>query len=388
MGNVWGQKHQRQYAGTDWIDKPSLFAETAIGYFPSTGKVLELGAGSGQDTRFFAGQGYTVTSTDFDQGMLEINESKLPKELAANITLKQVDLREELPFENDTFDVVYAHLALHYFDSETTRRIVDQARRVLKTGGVFAFLVNSADDPEYGTGEELEQDYFQLSEFAKRFFTVNSVRTLTKYFEVSLLDNHGETYKDRAKGIDGLVRFIGTKPAATSLGGGLAIPCVGAIVEREVDGEVEVLVQTRWKPGSDPVYSGTLEFPAGKLDVPFQNIFDALAQELHDETGLTLQSIRGEDKTEIMNSGRDDEVFGFKPFCCTQQLKNGMPWISYIFVCTVAPGDTVDRLSETRNVRWMKVSELKRLYHGSPNTLFAFDLPAWEYYFAEQKADA
>jgi 8-oxo-dGTP pyrophosphatase MutT (NUDIX family) len=38
---------------------------------------------------------------------------------------------------------------------------------------------------------------------------------------------------------------------------------VSAIVERERDGEIEVLVQTRWKPGQDPAYSGTLEIPAG-----------------------------------------------------------------------------------------------------------------------------
>jgi hypothetical protein len=34
---------------------------------------------------------------------------------------------------------------------------------------------------------------------------------------------------------------------------------VSAIIERERDGEIEVLVQTRWKPSKDPEYSGTLE---------------------------------------------------------------------------------------------------------------------------------
>jgi hypothetical protein len=37
---------------------------------------------------------------------------------------------------------------------------------------------------------------------------------------------------------------------------------VSVIIERERDGDVEVLLQTRWKPDHDPVYSGTLEIPA------------------------------------------------------------------------------------------------------------------------------
>ena len=43
--------------------------------------------------------------------------------------------------------------------------------------------------------------------------------------------------------------------------GGLAVnvPIVSAIIEREHAGEIEVLVQTRWKPERDPLYSGTLE---------------------------------------------------------------------------------------------------------------------------------
>ena len=39
------------------------------------------------------------------------------------------------------------------------------------------------------------------------------------------------------------------------------VPIVSAIIEREHNGEKEILVQTRWKPERDPLYSGTLEIP-------------------------------------------------------------------------------------------------------------------------------
>jgi SAM-dependent methyltransferase len=349
MSEIWSDLH-KNYSTRDWVDKPSLFAQTAIIYFPKTGKVLDLGAGQGQDSRFFAEHGYTVVSTDLEESALALSRSKLTHELAEAIRIQPVDLREELPFENASFDVVYAHLSLHYFDTNTTARAFDEIYRVLKPGGVFAFFVNSTSDPEYGTGEQLEPDYFQVSKMAKRYFSVESARKFASYFQTNLLDDHGETYKDADKGVHNLIRFIGTKPKAEKPYT-MAIPFCGAIIEREHNGEREVLLQTRWKPSRDPVYSGTLEFPAGVLDHPYENIFDTMAREIREEAGLELVSVRGQDRTKELTTGRDDAAFGFRPFCCTQQLKNGKPWVGFIFVCTVEPGEPKVQVSETKDVK-------------------------------------
>lgn len=191
MSDAWTNKH-KDYAGRGWIDKPSLFAETVITYFPATGKVLELGAGQGQDTRFFAEHGYEVVSTDLEQSAL--------------------DLSKELPFENEAFDVVYAHLSLHYFDDATTKSLLAEIRRVLRPGGMLAFLVNSASDPEASMGVEIEPSYRRVEGVIKRFFTVQMAEAYTTQFEARLLDDQGETYKDIDKGVHNLIRYIGTKP--------------------------------------------------------------------------------------------------------------------------------------------------------------------------------
>src|SRR5437667_4563648 len=117
MNTHWSNRH-KTYATQDWINKPSLFAETAITYFPAKGKVLDLGAGQGQDSRFFAEQGYEVVSTDLEQIALQQSRSKLSDALQQKVTIQKLDLRDELPFKDETFDVVYAHLSLHYFDYE------------------------------------------------------------------------------------------------------------------------------------------------------------------------------------------------------------------------------------------------------------------------------
>lgn len=210
--NVWTDLH-KLYKEQDWIDKPSIFAEQAIAYFPSKAKIFELGAGQAQDGCFFAANGHDVTATDIEDTALEMAIEKAEAK-SVKISVKKVDLRDELPFEDSSFDVVYAHLSLHYFDYETTTRLFDEIKRVLKPGGVLAFLTNSVNDPEYKTGKELEPDYFQIEKTNKRYLSENTARKFTRNFEINLLDELGETYKDSAKGVHNLVRFIGKKPVS------------------------------------------------------------------------------------------------------------------------------------------------------------------------------
>jgi 8-oxo-dGTP pyrophosphatase MutT (NUDIX family) len=67
------------------------------------------------------------------------------------------------------------------------------------------------------------------------------------------------------------------------------VPIVSAIIERDRNGEKEILVQTRWKPDRDPHYSGTIEIPAGGM-YRYENVYDAVKREVLEETGL--RSIR------------------------------------------------------------------------------------------------
>ncbi len=376
---IWSDLHTN-YSKQDWINKPSIFAETAITYFPSQGKVLDLGAGLGQDSRFFAEHGYDVVSTDLQQDTLNESESKLDDALREHLSFKKVDLREELPFDDAVFDVVYAHLSIHYFTQEVTRRLIGEIQRVLKPGGVFAFLVNTVDDPEYGTGTQLETDYFQINQATKRYFNVETTRAMMQWYDTVLLDNHGETYKDADKGIHNLIRYIGTKRLKQEFT--MAIPFCGAITERQNNGETELLVQTRWKPHADPVYSGTLEFPAGVLDKPFEDVHTTVAREIKEESGLTLKRFKGDERNEVVTPlGR---TLGFRPYCCTQQLEGAKPWVGFIFICEVEPGQEPQaQLSEAKDAKWMKASDVALLVKASPEKFFGLELPALKYYFEE-----
>ena len=202
----WQKQHQK-YLAYGWITKPTIFAKQIIKFLPKNGKIIELGAGQGQDSRFFSKYNYQVTSTDFTQSAIDISQ-KRSKDLKINY--KNIDLSRPLPFGDSSFEIVYSHLSLHYFDNIFTNKLFDEIYRILKNGGILATLVNTINDPEVSESKKIEEEYF-LSPVGikKRFFSLESFHELIdKKYEIIILDENGETYKDRIKN---LIRFVGKK---------------------------------------------------------------------------------------------------------------------------------------------------------------------------------
>lgn len=204
--NYWQKQHQK-YSLFDWITKPTIFAQQVISLFPKKGKLIDLGAGQGQDSRYFAQSSFQVTSTDFTQEALDISKNQSEN---LDIDFKNVDLTQPLPFADNSFDIVYSHLALHYFNQTITQQLFNEIHRILKTGGVFATLVNTHHDPEVLESTPIEPEFW-LSPVGieKRFFSIDSLKRMVKnQYQIIILDEHGETYKDTIKN---LIRFIGKK---------------------------------------------------------------------------------------------------------------------------------------------------------------------------------
>lgn len=207
----WG-KALKRYATKDWANKPTLFAEQIQSFLPTTGKLLELGSGQGQDALYFARRGYEVTATDLvDTGLREC-ESKAQKE-NLQINFQIADISQPLPFADESFDIVYSHLGLHYLNKKGTEQLFREIQRILKPQGILASLFNTIEDPETASSgfEKIEENYYRevAFDFYKRFFSVEE----TKYFidglfEPVLLDNTGETYKDEIKT---LIRLVARK---------------------------------------------------------------------------------------------------------------------------------------------------------------------------------
>ena len=74
--------------------------------------LLDLGAGNGRDSIYFAQKGLIVTAVEFSESGIEALGSR-------GITILKQDL-QTLNFKPNNFDVIYAHLSLQYFDDSTT----------------------------------------------------------------------------------------------------------------------------------------------------------------------------------------------------------------------------------------------------------------------------
>lgn len=95
-------------------------------------KILEIGCGLGEASVYFAKQGADVVATDISQGMVN-----LAFKVAACHKVKingQECSAEQLPFDNGTFDIVYAANVLHHVDIDKT---LCEVKKVLKPNGLF-----------------------------------------------------------------------------------------------------------------------------------------------------------------------------------------------------------------------------------------------------------
>lgn len=109
-----------------------------------------------------------------------------------------------------------------------------------------------------------------------------------------------------------------------------AIPAVGAIIEREINGVKEILIQERNKYNEN-IEKGLLELPAGKIR-EYENIFDGLRREVLEETGLRIVSIVGENDV-VTTEVNGYVVNSYMPFFCTQNLSGGYSIILQTFLC-------------------------------------------------------
>ena len=138
-------------------------------------RVLDLGCGTGRDSRFMAGMGYDVVCLDLSRSALRICRQVAPQ--AAQF---QVDIQNGLPFRDGVFRLILANLSLHYFDWPVTEGIVREVNRCLKREGLLIARLNSTEDVNHGAVgfPELAPNLFLVEGEQKRFFNRDSIRRL------------------------------------------------------------------------------------------------------------------------------------------------------------------------------------------------------------------
>jgi len=150
------------------------------------------------------------------------------------------------------------------------------------------------------------------------------------------------------------------------------IPGVAAIVQRQSDSGIELLVQDRDK--ADLVAdTGLLEIPAGKIR-QFENLFNTLRREVFEETGLRVTEITGEAEAHNV-SLNNYQVLSCEPFCVSQNISGHYPIMTVTFLCW-GDGELLKTSNESSNIRWMPITELAVLLKQQPHKLYPMHIYA------------
>lgn len=171
------------YWRSKWIGEliapPNAFAKRALKLIVGKNlrSLLDVGCGDGRDALYFSKKGLKVTALDLSESGI----GKLKRQ-GARIRCRLVDIRNASLAEN-SFDIIYAHLSLHYFDDETTSRIFKKLFRALKMGGLMFVKCKSTEDPLFGKGRRIGENMYAKGHI-RHFFTTEYMREKLRGFKV------------------------------------------------------------------------------------------------------------------------------------------------------------------------------------------------------------
>lgn len=161
-------------------------------------KAIDLGCGLGQDTKWLLDRGFDVLSCDISDTALE----KL-KELVPNSKTMQLNVKEKLPFDDNSIGLINANLSIHYFNMKDTMEIFNDIYRVLKPNGLFIGRVNSDKNEGYvkETTKEIEENFYYDYDRYYRLFNKEQFDIFTKGWKIIVLNENITVRLDRKKAL-------------------------------------------------------------------------------------------------------------------------------------------------------------------------------------------
>ena len=184
-------------------------------YLTPGAKILDVGAGAGEYSFYFARKGFHVSALELADANIAAFRAKMTDD--DPIDLVQGNAMDLSRYENNSFDVVLLFGPLYHLHEEGDKqRCIEEAKRVCKPDGkiFFAFISN---DMVILTMQQCQEDYlmngdynketFRLDDFPFVFHTLDHCRELPSKAGIQIChevasDGASELLQDLVNGLD------------------------------------------------------------------------------------------------------------------------------------------------------------------------------------------
>jgi SAM-dependent methyltransferase len=189
------RSRQREHWAATFANNPDMYgsspSESARGAGDafrgdSVRRILELGSGQGRDTLFLAQQGFEIVALDYVDAALDDIASKASEAgVAPRVTTAQHDVRDRLPFPDESFDASYSHMLFCMaLTTSELEGLAAELRRVLRPGGIVVYTVRHTGDAHFAAGTAHGDDMYENGGFIVHFFDRELVERLAEGFEI------------------------------------------------------------------------------------------------------------------------------------------------------------------------------------------------------------
>ena len=185
--------NQEEYWEINYANKPKMFglapsfaAEEALKVFKkkNISSIVELGAGLGRDTIFFAKNNIKVEALDYSKTAVTSIKKKVEElNLSEFVSTKVFDVRKKLPFKNNSIQGIFSHmLYCMALKNLEVQNLNNEILRVLVKGGVNIYTVRNFEDGDYKNGVHIEDESYQNDGFIINFFSKKKIQELLDGF--------------------------------------------------------------------------------------------------------------------------------------------------------------------------------------------------------------
>lgn len=184
-------------------------------YLTPGASILDIGAGAGEYSLYFARRGYQVSALELADNNIRAFRDKLRPE--DKIDLVQGNAVNLSRYADESFDAVLLFGPLYHLHAEADRqKCIAEARRVCKKDGTlfFAFISNDmviltefSYRPDYFLNGDYDKQTFRLEDFPFVFHTVDKCREMLRAGGVKIVneiasDGVSELLEDKINAMD------------------------------------------------------------------------------------------------------------------------------------------------------------------------------------------